>query len=351
MRGIDVLGIGSKNWNIKETIKAWTKGVAVGLFADETFGPLAIQNTIKLLNTGKVPAVRAHLNWMGPNPSHALPPLDKIKALAPKWEKLAKAYPMVRFYVSMTCEGKSSDKVEITKRLNLTANLCPSCTVVLSPWQSPPIPGYMLERHGKTTVGSGQIVSYDGGVKGEGLFDINAAAWVKDNTQAEIAFAWGPLCNMAEAHNTTPPNKRTQSPSANYLTSLIRLFDPLGAPPTPSFAVTPLKRPVLYKSHAEDSPGADARNNRPLFINKPKAGAVTLVTFQNQEIGKFMYYGGFPPDLFRFYSGMAGGLGLYGFQIADKAQSMSGSPYVWIKHSKKFYGPIHPTFRTPYYQA
>lgn len=354
MIGIDALGMGSNNWNIRETIKGWRRGVALGLFADETFGPKALANAQALVNTSLVPAVRAHLNWQGPNPSHALPPLSKIQKLAPKWEQFAKTNRGVRVYVSSTCEFDSRDTKAIKAMLDLTARLCPSCTIVQSPsGKGATVPGYMIERHGKVSVGAGQIASYDGGVKGEGLFDIDAAKWVAGNAASEISFAWGPLCNMAEAHNTTPPNQRRSSPSAGYITSLIRLFDAPIVPPTPAFPVTPLKKPFLYKSHAEDSPGQDNRNNKPLFIAKPKAGAIELVTFQGATVCKFPYapnVGPFPPDLFRWYSGNPGGPNLWGWQIVDKAQQMSGYPHVWIKLAGKYY-QINPIFRGNFYQA
>lgn len=348
--GLDLLGIGSKKWNMKQTIKGFPQGFALGLFADETFGPLAIKNTTKLLKTGKVGAVRAHLNWAGPNPSHALPPLSKIKKLAPKWEALAKQFPSVQFYISPTCEGKSNDKAKIKELLDLTASLCPSCSIVWSPMQSPSIPGYITEVHGKAVAKTGMIASYDGGTKGEALFDIDAAKWVKQQGDAIMAFAWGALCNMAEAHNTLPPNKRTASPDAGYIQSLARLFDDPGVAPTPSFPVTPLKKPQLFKTHAEDSPGKDKRHNRPLVILKEKLPHVELVTKDGAVLGKMRYYAPIPPNQ-RYYSGNPGSIGLYGWQIADKALAVSGSPYVWIKVGGKFYGPINPIFRTPYFQA
>lgn len=355
MIGIDAPGIGSNKWNMKETIKGWRQGIALGLFDDNTFGPKAFSNMQRLVQTDMVPAIRPHLNWAGPNAKHILPPPQKIKAAAPKYEKFQKANPGIRVYVSPTCEFDSQDKKAIKAMLDLTASLCPSCTIVQNPsGKGATVPGYLVERHGKTVVGPGQIISYDGGVKGEGLFDIDATKWFRDNSQAEIAFGWGPLLNMAEAHNTTPPNLRDDTPPAGYITSLIRLADPVGTPPTASFPVIPLKKPFLYKSHAEDSQGKDPRNNKPMFIAKPKTGSIELVTFQGATVCKFPYapnVGPFPPDLFRWYSGNAGGPNLWGWQIADKAQQMSGSPFVCIKLAGKFYGWIHPAHRTPFYQA
>lgn len=360
MIGTDTLGMASKHWNMKAMIKGWRKGVAFGLFADETFGPFALSNAQKMADTGLAPAVRAHLNWEGPNPKHQLPPLSKIKALAPRWQQFAVRNPGMKVYVSPTCEYDSQNKGAIKQMLDLTAQLCPSCTIVQTPTsKGATVPGYMIERHGKVVVGAGQIVSYDGGKmqpdgQTQGLFDIDAAKWINLNSQAEITFAWAPLCNMAEAHNTAPPNQRDDAPSADYITSLIRLFDSPGIAPTPVFNFTPLKKPELYKSHAEDSPGSDPRNNRPLVIVGPQTSFIELVTFQGKTVCKLPYapnVGPFPGGLHRYYSGNPGGPILYGWQIADKAIQMSGYPHVWIKQNHKFKGPINPIFRTPFFQA
>lgn len=364
--GIDLIGIGSKAWNIKGTVRAINEfpgSIDLGAFVDDTFGPNAVSNVRKCLDTGKISQFRGHLNWVGPNPKHVPPPRSKIKKLAPIWESIARQYPHTEFFISPSCEWESSNKAVLTDLLQLTAGLCPSCTIVQSPInKTPVIEGYRLERHGKTVVGPGQVISYDGGkpvrggdgkMYGQSLFDIDAAKWVRDNSRAEMCLSWGELCNMAEAHNTLPPNRRTVSPSPEYILSLLHLFDDPGICPTPIFASTPLKKPFLYKSHAEDSPGADPRNNRGLFIAKPKAGAVDLVTFDGKPVGKFTYretVGPFPPDLSRFYSGNPGGVMLYGYQIAEKAKQISGSPWVWLRHHGKNY-PIHPTFRSPFFQA
>lgn len=351
MKGLDCLGIGSRYWDLKATKRAWRQGVALGLFADDTFGPNAEKYARAMLDTGMVPAVRAHLDWS----NHKLPPLSKIRKLAPRWEAIARAYPSIRVYVSPACEYESGNRAAIVAMLDTARQLCPSCTIVQTPIKATPvIPGYMLELHGKRVARAGQIISYDGGNglskdSGEGLFDIDSAKWVSDNSRAEISFAWGPLCNLAEAHNTLPPPQRKTAPDWKYLVSLIRLFDAPGSPPTPSFSARPLWKPQLYKSHAEDSPGVDTRNNRPLVIIAGKAANLELVTFQGARVGRFKYYDHFPGDLERYYSGT--GVGLYGWELADKAQQMSGSPFVWIKHQGKFYGPVHPTFRTPYFQA
>lgn len=352
--GIDLLGMAHVKWNIKATVQALkaTDGINIGLFADETFGPNAIKNAIKCLDTGKVKAIRAQLNWSGPNPKHQLPPLSKIKKLAPEWEKLAKKYPSVKFYVSPSCEPDSNDTAAIKAMLELTQQLCPSCTVVYNPMTAKnKIPGYVYELHGDKKMGAGQAISYDGGSPGSegGLYNIDAARWVKQNSKTEYAMAWAALCNMQEAHNTKPPKQRTESPSREFILGLIHLFDEPGSAMTPNFPVIPLKKPLLYKSFAEDSPGADKRHNRPMILAKQKAPFIELYTYQNQLIGRMPYYGGFGDGLSRYYSGAPGGLGLYGWQIAKKCEALSGSPWGYFQVAGKYYGPIHFTFRGNYF--
>lgn len=350
--GIDLLGMASAKWNIKATRQALmqSNGVNIGLFADETFGPLAIQNAIKCLDTGKVIKMRVHLNWAGPNPKHTLPPVSKIKELAPKWEKLAKQYPNTRFFVSPSCEYGSTDPKAVGQMLKVTANLCPSCTIVHNPLIPVNFPGVRLERHADVKVKTGQILSYDGGSNpDESVYDIDVTRWINDSKNAEIIFAWALLCNMAEAHNTLPPTARTESPSLEFTKGLIYLFEDPGTPPTPSFQAIPLKKPCLYKSFSEDSQGADKRNNRPLIITPEDKDSVELITKTGATIGKFVKYGQYSPGLYRYYSGWKDGIGLYGWQIADKCAQMSGSPYGYYRIDKKIYGPIHWTFRTGYF--
>ena len=346
MRGLDLLGLGDSDWNLKSTIKMWPKGFALGFFADDTFGKDVMQKVTKLVTQCEIPAIRPHLNW---SDDHSLPPLDKIKRLAPKWEAFAKAHPNVRVYVSPTCEYDSTNKAAIKAMLDLTASLCPSCTVVASvSKKGAVVGGYMLERHGKVVVKAGQIISYDGGVKGEGLFDIDALAWANANSAAEIMFSWGPRCNGTEKTKLPRP-KRTAFADGNYIRGLARLLQAVGSPPTPTFAATPLKKPLLFKSFAEDQDGPNKRDCKPLIILPKKTAFVEVVTFTGAKLGKFMYYGGFPPNLHRFYSGMSGGMDMYAWQIEALALQKSGYPWFGIKQGNTYYWPLN-AFRSPYFQ-
>jgi hypothetical protein len=50
------------------------------------------------------------------------------------------------------------------------------------------------------------------------------------------------------------------------------------------------------------------------------------------------FIGGFGPGLWRYYSAYKNGSGLSASQIAEKANSQSGSPFVWFKVKKLFMG-------------
>ena len=346
MRGLDLLGLADSDWNLRQTIKAWPKGFALGCFAGDTFGSKALKKVTKLIKKADIPAVRPHLNW---SDDHSLPPLSQIKKLAPKWEKFARAFPHVRVYVSPTCEYNSTDKNKIKEMLDLTAALCPFCTIVQNPSKvGAVVPGYMLERHGKTTVLPGQIISYDGGVKGEGLYDIDAEAWANNNSNAEISFAWGPRCNGTEK-TKLPRSKRTAFADGDYIKGLARLLMPVGNPPTPTFNATPLKKPLLFKAWAEDQDGPNQRDNKALIILPKKTASVDVVDFRGKSLGKLIWYGAYPPNLHRFYSGMRGGMDMYAYEIAAKALAQSGYEWFYIKQGSTYYGPLN-AFRSPFYQ-
>lgn len=346
MQGIDMLGLASPHWNIKETLKFLPQGCAVGCFwGDDIFGT-PITNLKTLLATGKVPAVRIQAWW---SDSHKIADMAVLQKRLPKIEALAKQNPNVKFYVSHSCEYNEKNKAAIKKRVDLVVKLCPSCEVVQTPMGgSPVVPGFMVESHGKNAKAPAGIVSGDGQENQQ----LDMEAWNKRNAQAVIRFSWGMRCNGLEAENHPPRPQRTAYPDAKYLTSLWRILQPKGAPPSPTFngKVIPISKPLLWKSHAEDMPGPQSRDNRPLIMLPQKTGSVDVVTFQGVSLGKMVYFAPYPPNLSRYYSGLPGAIGLYGYEIADKALKLSGSAFVWIKQGNNYYGPVHPSFRQGYFQ-
>lgn len=345
--GLDFLGMGSKAWKVKQSLDVFPMGAALGAFA-QTFGD-ALPAVKKFLDSGKVSAFRLQAWW---SDSHKIAPIDFLKKELPRWEALAKQYPQVRFYISHSCEYSEQDIKEIRKRVVLVQALCPSCEVVQTPMHSPVVKDVgLVEQHGtKSKPKPGHIVSTDG----QAIFDQDAEKWQTLHKDALINFLWAPRFNLREAHNTLPPPARTAFPTKKDILSVVRLMHSPGVAPTPVFEanVVKLKRPELWKTHAEDQQGnTDARANRPLIILKKKSKFVEIVTFTGQVIGKLTYFGPFGEGLYRFYAGYAGGIGLYGYEIGEKAKEVSGSEFVWIKQGGKYYGPINPAFRQPFYQT
>lgn len=342
IKGLDFLGLGSRHWNVRETLAGFPQGFALGLFADETFGNLAAKNARVFLDSGKVSALRAQLHW---SYTHELVPMDKLKKLAKQWEQIARLY-QIPFYLSHSCEYSNRNKAEIKKRVNMVQDLAPTCFVVQTPMHSPVVQGGIIEVHGsKAKAKPGEIVSADG----SSLPDINSAAWMAKNSLASIVFGWGFRFNLAKGGPPIPAPQRTASPDRNYIRAIVRTMEPKEAPPLhqPPGEVVEVKDPLLYKVLAEDT--GDKRGNRPLIMLRKETPSVEVCTISGKSIGKFVYFAPYPNSTFRFYSGLPGGMNLYGWQIAERLKAESGTEWGYIKQGKKFF-LVHFAFRSGYYQ-
>lgn len=348
MIGLDFLGLGSKYWNVEESLAVFPDGWALGCF-DSTFGDV-VPNLKKFLQSGKVSAVRVHLWW---SDAHIIAPLSVIKQRAPVYERLALEFPSVKFYVSHSCEYNEKDKKAVQTRVNLVNQLARHCIVVNTPLPgSATVAGVTTERHGDKALGfAGDFVSTDG----QNIYDINAENWVNRNRKADITFLWGMRFNLREnthpGQKPPPPKERKAAPPKGYIKGIIRLAYPEGTPPPfeGKGTVTPLPEKSLYKSFAEDSQGSnDPRELKPVLIIPPHDSAAEILTCKGESIGKFIYFGEYQ-KLSRYYSGVKAGINLYGYQIAEKAKQKSGSEFVWFKCGSKIYGPVNPAFRAGYF--
>lgn len=361
--GHDFLGLGSKLWKVRETIKALPAGCAIGCFDNtwpDNFGD-PMPNVRKILASGKVSAFRVHIWWAYGN--HPLVSLPVLKKALPRWEKLAKDFPNVQVFVSPSCEYHAGATVKTVQAcVDAIRKLAPSCIPVLSPWNAPVVPGVITEVHGADCKAKpGQIASYDGGRtvpgKGGAGFDeqIGADKWMSNNREARIAFCWSPRYNLTESHETATANNRDAPPNGPFVQSHNRLMLPKGTPPPPNFSqkVFPWEAPHLYKLFAEDMQGDNLRDNDPLVIVNYGGPFVTLIDRNGKEVAKLTLFEkpfSFPGKLSRYYCGWRGGSNLMGYQVGEKALKQSGSEWVWIKVGGKIYGPINPSFRGPFYQ-
>ena len=215
MIGADLLGLGHKLWPAKLTADILPPGIAIGAF-DTTFGDVR-RHLKTLLATGKFPIVRIHLWW---DDAHRIVPLSVIRRRAPLWERLAKRYPNVRFYLSHSCEHNERDPQKIQARITLLRRLAPSCVPVNCIWKGRAIRGEINERHTSGSMVKGQIVSNDG-------WEVhNVPAFVNDHLGAELIFFWESWCNLRwPGDKKVDPKKRTRAPGEKELRELASIVE------------------------------------------------------------------------------------------------------------------------------
>ncbi len=348
---LDILGAADNDWKRKETARALPNGWGFGIFVD-TFGD-GVKATSEILTERKArglttPLVRFQF-WR----KHALTPMSALKKWFPLIEKLHAKFPEVTFFVSHSCEYQSQDIKGIQARVDLTRKLCPSCVPINTPLNSPSPGGTIVEVHGKKVAKPGQFISYDGGVKGEGLYDIDAVKWLEDNQKAKAyaIFLWAPRFNLSESKAILPVDQRTAAPNAKFITGMCYLaYDP-GVAPTPAFSAKPFRKPQLLKTFAEDMPTENPRDNKLMIFTKENAASAELVTFDGQLVGKLGFFpDNKPHDLERYYSGWKGGSNLMAWEFAEKARKLSGHPWYWIRVGRNCYGPF-TWLRTPFFYA
>ncbi len=348
--GYDYLGAGHKKWPLRKSIRLTPAGSAIGCFWD-TFGP-AKRAISRFANSGKFPVIRIHVWWSN---QHAIvPPMPLAKACR-EIEKLAKAHPLVKFYISHSCEHNETNEQTVRSRMKVIRDEAPSCIPVNSVWQGALLDDEINEKHGADGECPGVYInSFDG----ESCYDQDVNKWHKKHADSLIRFLWAARFNGREVYKegdtVPPPLLRTAWPDRKYLKSVIALQAPSGALPAIPGAI-PIEKPLLYKTHSEDHPGdSNARENKPVLILPVEANKAQITTLAGQSICEFNYGGGFAgggnptgglPGMHRYYSP-----GMYGYEIAEKATMKSGSPWALVKVKAKTYGPIHPAYREGYYQ-
>jgi hypothetical protein len=241
----------------------------------------------------------------------------------------------------------------VQERLNLVDTILPYAVTVNNPWEGrgASVMHYLHEYHGGSP-GRCDLVSTDG----TNVYDIDAKSYVeKHGNREHPCFLWGYRFNLREitdpGQKPPPIPKRTAAPSPEYFKSILRLCEPMGQPPKPSFECRPFGQGEIYKTHAEDdqeeneSTPDERRENRPVLIVRPNVPVVDILCCRGERIGTLPRFGDFPGGLTRYYAGSPGGIGLYGYQIGDKAKTISGSEFVWFRAGKKIIGPVNPAFR------
>lgn len=350
--GLDILGCADNDWDRKATARAiphgWAYGAFVNTFGNGVKGVREIEEERRKRDL--LTSIVRFQFWN----KHVLTPTSELKLWLPRINALAKEFPTTRWLVSHSCEyAVNSSAKGVADRVKMVQDLCPLAHPVLTPMPGAPVvKGIPIEIHGKKTAKRGQFISYDGGVKGEGLYDIDAQKWIKSNQLADVIYAWAPRFNLSESKVILPPNQRTAAPTPDFIKGMCYLFEDPGVVPEPAFTYRSFKAPQLYKSWAEDMQNENSRDNKPMiFVQELLKSGATVVAYNGKEVGKFpLYPDNQPHELERYYSGLPGGLKLYAWQVAEKAREISGYPYFWFKFDKTHYGPFS-WFRAPWFYA
>lgn len=350
--GLDLLGLAHPRFPFKRLTREIPRETPIGWFWT-AFGDSS-EEFETLIEDG-FQTFRIQCYW---SDAHTIVPFDMLRQIL-KEIKLAAGESMLRLYISPSCEHAEPNKEVVKRRLDLVREVIPWAYPVNNPWKGhgADVPGFLHEYHGSNP-GKCDLASTDG----DNIYDIDAESWVKKyGNNNHPGFLWGARFNLREVskggQQPPPIAQRQATPSVGYLRSILRLTAPKGEAPTPTFIAEKFAAPNIYKTHAEDDQELnenqpdELRENRPVLILQPHVRNVDILTHNGQVIGKLGYYGSFPGGLNRYYAGIPGSCGMYGYEIGDKAKERSNSEFVWFRAGKRTFGPIHPAFRAGVYRS
>lgn len=346
MKSLALLGLGSKYWKIAPTLEALPREVAIQVF-DNTEGLFGnpFPNLRRLCKTGKVKVVEVQISYT--KITHKLVGISVLRKRLPLWKAFAAEFPKITFYISHTTEHFATTLSSLRYRMDLIESFGFLAVNNPEPGRGAVMMGEFNETH-KQGAFPGQYISSMDGLDVTGKADV--LSWVRSHRNAMFRYGWGALCNLQDGSQPADPAKRKASPSVKYLKMLAHISEcPDDAPSPRGFSASALKSPWLYKTMSQDT--NDSREDKPLLIASVKADNVQLVTFTGARIGVFPYFGTYLDGMFRYYSGLRGGLNMWGYEIAQHATAISASPWVWFKFGNKYWGPVHPAFRAGYFEG
>lgn len=301
INGLDLLGLARMDMRV--LLRVLRPGTAIGVLAG-TFGDYR-PNLVKLLDTGKVPAVRIHLSngpcernrvcevgEPGPNDIH------KLTDRAARVEALARLYPQVKFYLSVRLEHDVTSPEILAKWKRLVHAHAPSCVGVNSPFRGGKITGFMHEAHGHKAKGA--IISNDG----EALSDA-PRNWASG--ASEGAYVWLHSFNGrgSSSHDVfVVPSKRKKDwfPDQSDLEYCYEWLSGMDPRPRVPGART-LAAPELYKPIADYSQnGTDTGQKCGCLLIKRQVPEFVIETVRGRRIGTARRVPGLNKGRHRYYA-------------------------------------------------
>jgi hypothetical protein len=319
MHGLDLLGATRYANVVKSSLP---KDAAFGAFSN-TFRTV-IPLVTRLLEQGKCPAIRIHLDWRDDH-KYSLKDFERIVKEATKWKGLVAKYPDVKWYFSGACENNLSAKNAKLLALKILSVL-PTVTYVQCGEAKIMGDNIINEVHGSKSpaIKGRYIFSFDGSA----CVDCDVEKIKQRHKNAELFFFWEPRFNGRwETTDNTMRPLRTGWPSVALVESVVSLVKDKGP------SVLPKK--WIYKSHAENHGKGDTKAEHPVFICPIKANAIILKNVSGEVLDILPYYGPYAGGGHRYYSKK------WGYHIPAVAA-------VWL--NGVCYGHINPAFREGEYR-
>jgi hypothetical protein len=305
------------------------RGWAVGLFGDPDLFGDPRPALIELLKVAKAPICRVQLMW---DDDHVYGDKDlaKLQRLAAWYEDIAKQFPLIKFELSPFCEHNVTNP---DRYLRWVKNYAPSCEPVNSVYQGALSVKYKNEVHGTSKMPpKGR---YNFSFDGNSCVDSDSSEMKKRHGKAEVFYWWTYQFNLRKNDNDpTPRPDREAVPTPELIDSVVYLKNKRGR--------VSLPKDWLYKSHADQhaAPVPEPRAFKPVMICPLKVPSLELVADNGQVVAVMPYYGPFADGRHRYYAPAMG------YQLAEKAKRIQGSPLVRVVADGKVQGFINPAFRT-----
>lgn len=330
--GIDYLG--GANYG-KRILKKHPPGWAAGFILNTNKPHWPRSNAwpviTKLAASGLCPAIRVHAVW---EDNHQYAPKKHDKVIFAELERavtLAALYPAVRLFFSPFCEldtrGRAVD--ELFDRLDEKAGH--AVEIVNSIHRGALQGGVINEVHGKHAAPKGRyIFSFDG----TQCMDQDVQAFKDKHARAELLFFWASQMNgkWSADKDKTKRNLRKAWPYPDLFDSIAAYADDASG--------AKLGRQHIWKTHADQhGPKRQPREGKPVLITPVSAKRVDLIATNGKLVARLPRSGNFTDGRPMYRSGQ------FGFQLANKARELSGSPLVRLVANGKEIGTVHPAFR------
>ena len=307
-------------------------------FAAKFFGPKVFGDPThaidQLLATGKCPVLMLQVCYRSDH-NYQASDLQDFISYAGHLNPIIDKYPNVEFRLSPYCEHNIKDPAFIQQTLDAMIKYYHRPYYVNSPMNGV-MPSFVPnnEFHGG---GHPKTPHYQFDYDGVAAEDADNETDKANFSNGDIFFLWGPRFNGKWSMNdTTPIPQRTGWPDSNYINALAFLATSKGH--------TSLPNHYLYKMYAEMHNAADPKGGHPVIIIPEHTNEVILRDSKGNVIDVLPYYGPYTDGRHRYYSKNMG------YNRAQKAIALSGSPLCGVFVKGKKIGVINPGFRENEYR-